>query len=128
MDAYVWIDSKTGDAMVTERDGSVRKIDLPDEMYEDLLYSKMRRLHDLSLQRVGWILPPASATPLDPVDPDDELDELDMEWDDDEVTQPMAPSFDQMQHWKDQGLCPRCGDKKRERAVGICSDHGKFMG
>lgn len=125
MDAYLWIDSKTGDAMVTERDGSVRKIDLPDEMYEDLLHAKMR-----NATKVGWILPPAAATP---VDPDDELSELDMEWDEDEVTQPMGLTPDQIwelqDQWKKDGLCPQCGHKGEWRGMAcVCPKHGKFMG
>ena len=29
---------------------------------------------------------------------------------------------------KKDGVCPECGDIKRESAVGVCRDHGKFMG
>lgn len=149
MDAYIWLNDEY-DACITRRDGTVEVIDLPDEMYEDLLHMKMRRVSEKTredlLKRafpkpepvdldaltkefdrlVGWIPPPLSATPVDP--DDDELDELDMEWDEDEVTQPMGPSFEQMQDWKAKGLCPKCGDVTRESAVGICRDHGKFMG
>jgi len=29
---------------------------------------------------------------------------------------------------KRDGVCPECGDKTKERCVGVCADHGKFMG
>lgn len=41
-------------------------------------------------------------------------------------TQPLVMDL-RMQRKKD-GLCPECGDIKRESAVGVCRDHGKFMG
>lgn len=150
MDAYLWIDSKTGDAMVTRRDGTVEKIDLPDEMYEDLLHAKVRNATKQlgkwgdellakmntpeqkqimrDIWKAGWILPPTSATP---VDPDDELGEL--EWDDDEVTQPLGLSPEEIwtmqDQWKKDGLCPQCGHKGEWRGMAcVCPKHGKFMG
>lgn len=154
MDAYLWIDSKTGDAMVTRRDGTVEKIELPDEMYEDLLHARMRSMKTLDkwgdellakmntpeqkqimrdIWAAGWIVPPQNATPVDPVDPDDELGELDMEWDDEEVTQPMGLTPDQIwelqDQWKKDGLCPQCGHKGEWRGMAcVCPKHGKFMG
>lgn len=41
-------------------------------------------------------------------------------------TQP--PVMDLRMQRKKDGLCPECGDIKRESAVGVCRDHGKFMG
>lgn len=58
---------------------------------------------------------------------------LDLDWDpDEEVTKPMGQTADQLAEVRAQrkaaGVCPECGDTKRESTVGICRDHGKFLG
>lgn len=63
---------------------------------------------------MGMFIPPC-AIPVD-------------EWDDDDITEPFGAPLSTREKWKKEGLCPECGDKSRESCVGICIDHGKFMG
>jgi hypothetical protein len=52
------------------------------------------------------------------------------EFDDEEKTDPMikVAGPELVAKRKKDGVCPECGDISRETAVGICRDHGKFMG
>lgn len=125
--------------------------DIPDEVFEDLLNQTMRagdRGTNPCREIADWLN--VHSPPPRPSGPSMIFAADALEWDpEEEDTQPLIQYYppgsrsprnisdveelrENNRSVRDQrkrdGLCPECGDKTRESVVGVCRDHGRFLG